>query len=209
MSLVCGRLNNRKARIARLERDKQRQVEGDVPNARSEKSRRSVASDDMDSPAEASPRLNEDDVDHEEVEPLKFALQASRIPSNACSNEGDQDNSGSSLVKKWKVGDAVTLRGDDDEEMALGSITQVEGSWQRCILEDEKLCVVEVSELKVDKSTKLPFPSSSMGASSFEEAETLGGVSRVTWDIDHMYRVTPASTTPSLPLLKEAVNSTS
>lgn len=211
MSLVCGRLNNRKARIARLERDKQRLTEGDVLQARVEKSRRSVASDDMDSPAEASPRgLNlEDDMDHEEVERLKFTLPASRTPSNACS-EGDQDlNSGSSsLVKKWKIGDVVSLRGNDDAEMAVGTITQVEGSWQRCILEDEKLCVVQVSELKVDKATKLPFPNSSMGPSSFEEAETLGGISLVTWDIDHVYRVTTTASTPSPPLLKDStVNS--
>lgn len=199
--MVCGRLNNRKARIARQERDKQRQVEGDVVNARSEKSRRSVASDDMDSPAEASTRLNEDDMDQEEVGPLRFTIPSARAPSNACS-EGDQDNSGSSSVKKWKIGDIVSLRGNDDAEMAVGTITQVEGSWQRCILEDEKLCVVEVSDLKVEKTTKLPFPSST-GDSSFEEVETLGGVSRVTWDIDHMYRVI---TVPAL--LKELENST-
>jgi hypothetical protein len=216
VSLVCGRLNNRKARIARLERDKQQRqgTEGDVLNARPEKSRRSVASDDMDSPAEASPRRNEDvDMDHEEVEPLKFALQASRTPSNAnaaaCSEGNEQDNSGTSMVNKWKIGDTVSLRGNDDAEMAVGTITQVEGSWQRCNLEDEKLCVVEVSELKVEKTTKLPFPASVTGAcKSFEEAETLGGVSRVPWDIDHI--VYSLVTIPSPPLLKAAaVNSIS
>lgn len=221
MSLVCGRLNNRKARIARLERDKQQRqgTEGDVLNAsRPEKSRRSVASDDMDSPAEASPRRNEDvDMDHEEVEPLKFAQQASRTPSNAnaaaCSEGNEQGNSGTStVINKWKIGDTVSLRGNDDAEMAVGTITQVEGSWQRCNLEDEKLCVVEVSELKVEKTTKLPFPGSVTGAcKSFEEAETLGGVSRVPWDIDHIVLYSSLATIPSPPLLKAAaaVNSIS
>jgi hypothetical protein len=129
VSLVCGRLNNRKARIARQERDKQRQAEGDVLTTRSEKSRRSVASDDMDSPAEASPRLNEDDIDHGEVGPLKLSLRTPGTPSNAGS-EADQDKSDSSLVKRWKIGDAVSLRGEDDEEMAVGKITQLEGSCQ-------------------------------------------------------------------------------
>ncbi|KAG0559347.1 hypothetical protein KC19_10G098500 [Ceratodon purpureus] len=199
-------LNNRKARIARQERDKQRQAEGDFLTTRSEKSRRSVASDDMDSPAEASPRLNEDDIDHGEVGPLKLSLRTPGTPSNAGS-EGDQDKSDSSLVKKWTLGDVVSLRGEDDQEMAVGTVIQVEGSWQKYSLEEEKLCVVEVSDLKVEKTTKLPFPSS-MAGTSFEEAETLGGKSCVTWAVDHMYRVTTAST-PSPPHLKEAVNSIS
>lgn len=183
MSLVCGRLNNRKARIARLERDKNRQSGegGEMVNTRPEKSRRSVASDDMDSPAEASPRRNEDvDMEHD----LKFTLHsASRTPSNAaaaaCSEGGNEHNSGSTSMgkSKWKIGDAVSLRGNDDAEMALGTVTQVDGSWQRCNLEEEKLCVVEVAELKVEKSTKLPFQTA--GSKSFEEAETLGGASRV------------------------------
>lgn len=206
MSLVCGRLNNRKARIARQERDKQRQTEGDVLTTRSEKSRRSVASDDMDSPAEVSPRLTEDDIDHGEVGPLKLSLRTPGTPSNAGS-EGDEDKSDSSLVKTWRIDDVVSLRGEDDEEMAVGKIIQVEGSWQKYSLEEKKLCVVEVSDLKVEKATKIPFPSSMTGT-SFEEAETLGGKSCVTWDIDHMYRVTTASAL-SPPLFKEAVNSLS
>jgi hypothetical protein len=193
-------LNNRKARIARLERDKNRQSGegGEMVNTRPEKSRRSVASDDMDSPAEASPRRNEDvDMDQD----LKFTLHsASRTPSNAapaaCS-EGGNESTG--MGKKWKIGDAVSLRGNDDAEMALGTVTQVDGSWQRCNLEDEKLCVVEVAELKVEKSTKLPFQAA--GSKSFEEAETLGGVSRVPWDVDHMYSLKQAHSSPPPPLL--------
>ena len=204
MSLVCGRLNNRKARIARQERDKQRQAEGDVLATRSEKSRRSVASDDIDSPADASPRLNDDDIDHGEVGPLRLSLRTPGTPSNAGS-EGDRDKSDTSLAKKWKVGDVVSLRGEDDEEMAVGKITQVEGSWQKFSL--EKLCIVEVSDLKVVKTTKLPFPST-MAGTSFEEAEALVGKSCVTWDLDHMYRVTTASAL-SPARLKEAVNSIS
>lgn len=189
-------LNNRKARIARQEREKQRQEEGDVLVTRSEKSRRarSVASDDMDSPAEASSRLKDYDIDQGDAIPLKLSLQVSRTPSNAGS-DGEPHNSSSSLVK-WKVGDHVSLRGKDAEEMAVGIVIRVEGSWQGHILEDESLCLVQVSELKVARTTKLPFPSSKAG-SSFEEAETLLGKTVATWDTEHMCMVATTST-PSL-----------
>ncbi|XP_024397275.1 nodulin homeobox isoform X3 [Physcomitrium patens] len=198
-------LNNRKARIARQEREKQRQEEGDALMTRPEKSlpARSVASDDMDSPAETSPRLKYDDIDQGEVIPLKLSLQVSRTPSNAGS-EGEPHNSSNSLVRKWKGGDYVSLRSKSGKDMAVGIVLQVEGSWQGHSLEEESLCLVQVSDLKVDRTSKLPFPSSTTG-SSFEEAETVLGKTLVTWDVDHMCMVTNMSTPP----LVKVVNSTS
>jgi len=150
----------------------------------------------MDSPAEASPRLKDEDVDYEELAPVNIAsvhTSTTKTPT-VSGNEAD------SLVRKWKGGEVVNLRGMDGEEMAVGVVTQATGAWQGLNLEDQNLCLVQVSDLKVDKATKLPFPFPPTG-SSFEEAETLVGKPRVAWDVNHMHLVVAAPTTPPPPPL--------
>ncbi|KAL3699844.1 hypothetical protein R1sor_017866 [Riccia sorocarpa] len=85
-------------------------------------------------------------------------------------------------------GQYVSLRDNEDKVAALGFVTQWDGSWQGRNLEEQNLCVVQVVEFKVDKSTKLPYPSTLTGT-TFEEAETLLGKVKVAWNRDKTERV--------------------
>jgi hypothetical protein len=83
------------------------------------------------------------------------------------------------------LGLRVCLRDLEWKEVAIGFICQVDGSWQGRNLKEQNLCVILVTEFKVDKTTKLPYPSNLTGT-SFEEAETLQGNIKVAWSNDKL-----------------------
>ncbi|CAM6045908.1 unnamed protein product [Sphagnum compactum] len=195
-------LNNRKSRIAREERDKQRAAEGEFLNARSDNKSRHTRSAPTDSPVGSSPfeapgDAKGDHGDLQEFAAMKQALQGHSSPAllqtgnkvfgRQGPTQGEPENH-ASMFGKWKLGDNVRLCDMDGKEMAVGTVHQVEGHWQGSNLEEHKSCLVQVSDLKVDKTTKLPFPFTLAGT-SFEEAETLMGKPRVPWDVDHMYLI--------------------
>ena len=132
-------------------------------------------------------------MDQEGFAAMKRASVTPKTPKSKSSSDGDQEIRASD-VSKWKVGEVVTLLGKDGDEMADGVVSQVVGRWQGGNLEEQDLCLVQVSDLKVDKTTKLPFPFNLKGT-SFEEAETLVGKPRVPWDIDYIVHA-PQSTPP-------------
>ncbi|CAK9225190.1 unnamed protein product [Sphagnum troendelagicum] len=195
-------LNNRKSRIAREERDKQRAAEGEFLNARSDNKSRHTRSAPTDSPVGSSPfeapgGAKGDHGDLQEFAAMKRALQGHSSPAllqtgnkvfeRQGTTQGEPENH-ASMFGKWKLGDNVRLCDMDGKEMAVGTVHQVEGHWQGSNLEEHNSCLVQVSDLKVDKTTKLPFPFTLAGT-SFEEAETLMGKPRVPWDVDHMYLI--------------------
>ncbi|CAM6073226.1 unnamed protein product [Sphagnum tenellum] len=195
-------LNNRKSRIAREERDKQRAAEGEFLNARSDNKSRHTRSAPTDSPVGSSPfeapgSAKGDHGDLQEFAAMKRALQGHSSPAllqtgnkvfgRQGTTQGEPENH-ASMFGKWKLGDNVRLCDMDGKEMAVGTVHQVEGHWQGSNLEEHNSCLVQVSDLKVDKTTKLPFPFTLAGT-SFEEAETLMGKPRVPWDVDHMYLI--------------------
>ncbi|KAH8965882.1 hypothetical protein BDL97_04G139900 [Sphagnum fallax] len=195
-------LNNRKSRIAREERDKQRAAEGEFLNARTDNKSRHTRSAPTDSPVGSSPfeapgGAKGDHGDLQEFAAMKRALQGHSSPAllqtgnkvfgRQGTTQGEPENHGS-MFGKWKLGDNVRLCDMDGKEMAVGTVHQVEGHWQGSNLEEHNSCLVQVSDLKVDKTTKLPFPFTLAGT-SFEEAETLMGKPRVPWDVDHMYLI--------------------
>lgn len=131
-------------------------------------------------------------MDQEGFAAMKRTSLTPKTPSKSkSSSDGDQEIRASE-ESKWKVGEVVTLLGKDGDEMADGVVSQVVGRWQGSNLEEQDLCLVQVSDLKVDKTTKLPFPFNLTGT-SFEEAETLMGKPRVPWDVDYIVHGTPPS----------------
>ena len=70
---------------------------------------------------------------------------------------------------------------DKGQEIGQGSIHLTKGIWFEKNLEELRLCVVDVNELKVAKKTQLPHPCDGTGT-SFEKAEMILGKMRVLWD---------------------------
>lgn len=212
INLLLIRLNNRKARLARIARE-ERAAEGDMRGENSRHTRSALGimgeqSQDMTVTPPGSPEgtrsvdgsqrdsgtkqrtskssrsvSKRDSQDRgttpelSNLEPGHKHLGADTLDSRggSSSNRGGKCNLGH--------GQYVSLRDNEDKEVALGYIVQLDGVWQSRDLEEQSLCVIQVVEFKVDKTSKLPYPSNLTG-SSFEEAETLLGKIRVAWHKD-------------------------
>uniref|UniRef100_J3M4M8 Homeobox domain-containing protein n=2 Tax=Oryza brachyantha TaxID=4533 RepID=J3M4M8_ORYBR len=83
----------------------------------------------------------------------------------------------------FEPGRLVSLIDNDGKEVGRGKIFQVEGRIQGKGLQDSRVCVVDVIELKIEKWRELPHPTEASGR-TFQEAESRnGGVMRVAWDV--------------------------
>uniref|UniRef100_A0A0D9ZV44 Uncharacterized protein n=1 Tax=Oryza glumipatula TaxID=40148 RepID=A0A0D9ZV44_9ORYZ len=83
----------------------------------------------------------------------------------------------------FEPGRLVSLIDNDGKEVGRGKIFQVEGRLQGKALTDTRVCIVDVIELKIEKWRELPHPSEASGR-TFQEAESRnGGVMRVAWDV--------------------------
>uniref|UniRef100_A0A0E0KZD5 Nodulin homeobox n=1 Tax=Oryza punctata TaxID=4537 RepID=A0A0E0KZD5_ORYPU len=83
----------------------------------------------------------------------------------------------------FEPGRLVSLIDNDGKEVGRGKIFQVEGRLQGKALTDTRVCIVDVTELKIEKWRELPHPSEASGR-TFQEAESRnGGVMRVAWDV--------------------------
>uniref|UniRef100_A0A0E0DN08 Uncharacterized protein n=1 Tax=Oryza meridionalis TaxID=40149 RepID=A0A0E0DN08_9ORYZ len=83
----------------------------------------------------------------------------------------------------FEPGRLVSLIDNDGKEVGRGKIFQVEGRLQGKALTDTRVCIVDVIELKIEKWRELPHPSETSGR-TFQEAESRnGGVMRVAWDV--------------------------
>ncbi|KAG8084861.1 hypothetical protein GUJ93_ZPchr0010g9833 [Zizania palustris] len=83
----------------------------------------------------------------------------------------------------FEPGRLVLLIDNDGKEVGRGKIFQVEGRAQGKGLADNHICIVDVIELKIEKWRELPHPSEASGR-TFQEAESRnGGVMRVAWDV--------------------------
>lgn len=92
-----------------------------------------------------------------------------------------QSNSEGGTAVKREPGQLVVLTDVQGEEIGKGCVHQASGIWSGTNLDESKLCVVDVTYLKVDKWTNLPHPCDATGA-SFGHAEQINGVKRVVWD---------------------------
>jgi hypothetical protein len=80
-------------------------------------------------------------------------------------------------------GRPVLLIDNEGNEIGRGEIFQVEGRAQGKSLTECHICIIDVTELKIEKWRELPHPSEASGR-TFQEAESMhGGVMRVAWDV--------------------------
>lgn len=75
------------------------------------------------------------------------------------------------------------LVGGQGEEIGKGKVFQLHGKWCGKSLEELATSVVDVCELRVDKGSRLPYPSEATGT-TFAEAQTKFGVMKVLWDLN-------------------------
>ncbi|KAI7728869.1 hypothetical protein M8C21_029784 [Ambrosia artemisiifolia] len=82
---------------------------------------------------------------------------------------------------RFEPGQIVGLIDDQGDEIGKGCVHQASGSWCGTNLDESRLCVVDVTNLKVDKWSNLPHPCDATGT-SFGHSEQITGVKRVLWD---------------------------
>ncbi|XP_015088556.1 nodulin homeobox isoform X3 [Solanum pennellii] len=165
-------LNNRKARLARAAKDGRVLSEGDSLD----KQGGLLTLLPCDSPG--SPV--------EDVGILSAAREnAPRLtglaPSSTCLTENTTAvPAASSEPAVCVAGDYVVLINEKAEEIGRGKVCQVSGKWYQRDLEELGTCVVDIIDLKVERSAKLPYPSELTGT-SFDQAERKFGFMRVLW----------------------------
>lgn len=102
-------------------------------------------------------------------------------PSSTCLTENTTAvPAASSEPAVCVAGDYVVLINEKAEEIGRGKVCQVSGKWYQRDLEELGTCVVDIIDLKVERSAKLPYPSELTGT-SFDQAERKFGFMRVLW----------------------------
>ncbi|CAN4091513.1 unnamed protein product [Withania somnifera] len=170
-------LNNRKARLARAAKDGRMLSEGD----NLDKQGGLLMMPPCDSPG--SPV--------EDVGILSAAREnAQRVTgpaSSTCFTENPATVPVASTESaKCMAGQYVVLVNEKAEEIGRGKVCQVSGKWYQRDLEELGTCVVDVIDLKVERSAKLPYPSELTGT-SFDQAERKFGFMRVLWQSSKLY----------------------
>ncbi|XP_060179184.1 nodulin homeobox isoform X2 [Lycium barbarum] len=174
-------LNNRKARLARAAKDGRMLSEGDNPD----KQGGSLMLPPCDSPG--SPV--------EDVGVLSAAREnAQRVTGPSTSTCFTENPAAvpvaSTEPAKCMAGQYVALVNENAEEIGRGKVCQVSGKWYQRDLEELGTCVVDVIDLKVERSAELPYPSDLTGT-SFDQAERKFGFMRVLWQSNKLF-VLPA-----------------
>ncbi|CAN4093145.1 unnamed protein product [Withania somnifera] len=175
-------LNNRKARLARAAKDGHMLSEGD----NLVKQGGLIMMPPCDSPAGSPVK---------DVGILSATREnAQRVPGPASSpcfteNPGPVPVASTESVK-CMAGQYVVLVNEKAEEIGRAKVCQVSGKWYQRELEELGTCVVDVIDLKVERSSKLPYPSELTGT-SFDQAERKFGFMRVLWQSSKLY-VLPA-----------------
>ncbi|CAM6086571.1 unnamed protein product [Calypogeia fissa] len=201
-------LNNRKARLARIARE-ERGPEVDIrgENSRQTRSAPGSAADQLHLTPTLAPDLNRsgDGTQRDPAVKLSGTLPISSGKKDPPEGGGlsreltsldhkqiaGQDlkaGVSSGATGRYTVGLRVRLSDLEGKEVALGIVCQTEGEWNGRNLEEQNLCVTLVTEFKVAKTTKLPYPSNLTGT-TFEEAETLQGEIKVAWNKDRLFLV--------------------
>lgn len=180
VALCINRLNNRKARLARAAKDNRAQPEVDdsLPDKQAEQGQ-ALQPDSPESPGNEVPSTSKVitwGASRNSAEKSGAALSESVNPSPA--------------ELALEPGQHVAFMDARGEEIGEGTVHQVYGKWNGSILEESKTCVVNITELKVQKWSQLPYPSETTG-SSFEEAEAKIGTMRVLWDLNKISQVRP------------------
>ncbi|MED6181851.1 hypothetical protein PIB30_023060 [Stylosanthes scabra] len=163
-------LNNRKARLARAAKDVRAAPATNVYNPVLGKL---VLESSYGSPAEAL-----DTRDH--------SLAKIAYGDNSGPSVTGFASTGSLQFDPCNAGQAVLIVDGVGDEVGKGKVFQMYGKWHGKSLQESSTCVVDVSELKIDKRLRLPYPSVATG-NTFLEAEMKLGVMRVQWDLKRVF----------------------
>lgn len=170
-----NRLNNRKAKLARVGKEVCGLPEGD--NGCDD----NQGGSDIKILNDSSKNLAEDVYVPSAPHASREDESARVIPRIGC-NEHPM-NVVAELVDITPVeGQYVLVVDNKKTEIGKGKVYQVHGIWHGKNLEELSTCVVDIMELKGDKLTRLPHPYEDTGT-SFYDAEKHHGVMRVLWDI--------------------------
>ncbi|PIN26056.1 hypothetical protein CDL12_01192 [Handroanthus impetiginosus] len=176
-------LNNRKARLARAAKDVRVSFEGDNLDRQGGSGR------------SGSPQSPTDDV---RVPSAARGTARTEAIDTVVTTSIDEE-SGNSLVAPrdmarsgphFKPGQYVLLVDDKSDEVGQGKVHQARGKWCGRNLEQFGACVVDITELRVDRFAKLPYPIIVTGK-TYDEAERNLGVMRVLWDINKLCPLPP------------------
>ncbi|KAJ8748358.1 hypothetical protein K2173_002995 [Erythroxylum novogranatense] len=170
-------LNNRKARLARAGKDAR--VPMEVDSVTTERHGGPVRRHTRDSPV--SP------VD-DNVPSSAQGLQSTARVNNVENALADFICVGGAETFSCKSGQYVVLVDETGEEVGRGKLHQVQGKWCGHSLEESGTFVVDITELKVERWLRLPYPSETTGI-SFDAAEAMIGVMRVLWDTNKIYKL--------------------
>ncbi|XP_015935619.1 LOW QUALITY PROTEIN: nodulin homeobox-like [Arachis duranensis] len=168
-------LNNRKAKLARAAKDVRAAPAANVDNPILDKPTKLVLGsfDSPDSPGDA--------LDTRDHSLAKIASSENSGPSVA-----GFASTGSLQFVPCNAGQVVVIVDAAGDEVGKGKVFQMHGKWYEKSLEESSTCVVDVSELKIDKGLRLPYPSVATG-NTFAEAELKVGVIRVQWDLNRVF----------------------
>ncbi|WVZ50097.1 hypothetical protein U9M48_001385 [Paspalum notatum var. saurae] len=173
-------LNNRKAKLARMAKERGAPFEGensDKPSTPATphpgESSESAGEDSYLPPARVMNALSKGRLLSPESNEL--TLQAELSPNMMLTRPFTRSFS-------FEPGRLVSLVDGDGKEVGRGKIFQVPGKTPA----ESRICVVDVTELRTEKWRELPHPSEASGR-TFQEAEARnGGVMRVAWDVIRM-----------------------
>ncbi|GJN25745.1 hypothetical protein PR202_gb13612 [Eleusine coracana subsp. coracana] len=168
-------LNNRKAKLARIAKEKGVPYEGEIADKPS---------------TPATPHLGEssESASEDSYLPPARVMTALGISKGSRLVSPDSGELSRPLTRSFSLepGRLLLLIDSDGKEVGRGKISQVEGGAQGRSLVDSRVCIVDVTELKIEKWRELPHPSEASGR-TFQEAESKnGGVMRVTWDVSRL-----------------------
>ncbi|CAM0943776.1 unnamed protein product [Alopecurus aequalis] len=188
-------LNNRKAKLARIAKERGGPYEGE--NA-----------DKPSTPATSHFGDSSESAGEESYLPPARVLNAlgiskgSRLPdtieptTQAEFNQNIMTSRPFTRSFSFEPGRPVLLIDNEGNEIGKGEIFQVEGRAQGKSLMESNICIINVTELKIEKWRELPHPSEASGR-TFQEAESRhGGVMRVAWDVARLAPVVPYPVVP-------------
>lgn len=175
-------LNNRKAKLARIAKERGVPYEGE-------------GADKSSTPATSQLGDSSESAGEESYLPPSRVLNAlglsnskgsSRLLTPDSSEPSTQDMMTSRPFTRslsFEPGRPVLLIDNEGNEVGRGEIFQVEGRAQGKSLAESHICIVDVTELKVEKWSELPHPSEASGRTFLEAESRHGGVMRVAWDV--------------------------
>lgn len=175
-------LNNRKAKLARIAKERGVPYEGE-------------GADKSSTPATSQLGDSSESAGEESYLPPSRVLNAlglsnskgsSRLLTPDSSEPSTQDMTTSRPFTRslsFEPGRPVLLIDNEGNEVGRGEIFQVEGRAQGKSLAESHICIVDVTELKVEKWSELPHPSEASGRTFLEAESRHGGVMRVAWDV--------------------------